>query len=379
MPAIEEVKCLVEKFNEQFSKYDLILTAEDVERGCGVIENGDDGWPMEVPYRFGTDADGDYLDYYFSFSYHQGYPDHIRIRSDRRDEQLPIQAPFYSYPSDATEEEKSLREKEYHSSNSRIFGMLCAKGFESSSIRNDKPVQAVYVSRRDMDGAWVTNEELTFIWGGDYNASLGAAMWLVDDALATLYRHGMTADELLTLYKASGPDPYIRYENHSLALAANPISASFVIYQPIPFNAWGHAEVTSYRLCGTSLEEPSRSLADWQGRYDRYEKERMESQLFLDRTVWLNRDICHGEIWLLEGATGKIAGHNRYVDTDNYNYSCEVPVMFEVNTLPFWERMLNCFRSDTPLVVAVPYDAIEFAESDEVFSAHLDEVFAEIR
>ena len=82
----EAVAKLTEKFNERFSKYELVLTAEDVERGSGVIENGDNGWPLEVPYRFGVDADGDYLDYYFSYSYHQMTPDHIRIRHNRRDE-----------------------------------------------------------------------------------------------------------------------------------------------------------------------------------------------------------------------------------------------------------------------------------------------------
>lgn len=379
MPTMENVKCLVEIFNERFRIYDLILTAEDVERGSGVIENGDDGWPLELPYRFGVDADGDYIDYYFSYSYHQMTPDHIRIRCDHRDEQLPVQEPGYSYPSDTTEKEKTRRGQEHYTENRRISGMLCAKGFEPSQKKENVPVQVVYVSRRDKNGAWITTEEMNFEWRGNYDEALGAAMWLVDDALLSLHRHGMTAAELLMLYRTSGPDPYIRYENRSLARAANPISAGFVIYQPIPFNAWGYAETASHRLCGSPLAEPSRTLAGWQGRYDRFDKQRMESQLFLDRTVWLNRDIRHSEIWLLEGATGKITGHNRYVDTDNYNYSCEVPVMFEVNTLPFWERMLNCFRSDTPLVVAVPFDAIEFAESDEVYSAHLDEVFAEIR
>jgi hypothetical protein len=380
MPDVEKVKCLVEKFNDQFSKYDLILYTDDVERGSGVIESGeDDGWPLRMPYRFGADSDGDYLDYYFSFSYHQMVPDHYRIRCDRRNEQLPVEAPFYSYPSDATEEEITRRQQEYHAENSRISGMLCAKGFESSSIRNDKPVLALYVSRRGADGIWVTKEELTFIWGDNYNDALGAVMWIVDDALASLHRHGMTADELLVLYRASGPDPYIRYENRPLARAANPISASFVIYQPIPFNAWGYAEAVARRLCGEPEAEPSRSLTGWQGRYDRYDKERMESQLFLGRSVWLNRDILNGEIWLLEGTTGKIAGHNRYVETDNYNYRCEVPVMFEPKKFPFWKRMLSYFQSDTPLVVAVPYDALEFGESDALYSVYLDEEYAEIR
>lgn len=381
MPAMESVKELVEAFNERFSKYELVMTAKDVERGIGVIDNGDDGdgWPLEVPYRFGADEDGDYLDYSFSFSYHQGSPDHIRIRSGRRDQSLPVPGPGGWHSSDAMEEEVSRLEQENYAANRSISGMLAAKGFEPSRTKDNVPVQVVYVSRRNPDGRWITTEELTFEWRGNYDEALGAARWLVEDSLANLHRHGMSADELLALYRACGPDPYIRYEDRLLAMAANPISASLVIYQPIPFNAWGYAEVVSHRLCGTPLEEPSRSLAGWQGRYDRYDKERMESQLFLGRTVWLSRDISHGEIWLLEGATGKIAGHNRYVDTGNYNYACEVPVMFEVNRLPFWERMLNFFRSDTPLVVAVPYNALEFGESDAVYTAELDEIYAEIR
>lgn len=54
-------------------------------------------------------------------------------------------------------------------------------------------------------------------------------------------------------------------------------------------------------------------------------------------------------------------------------------MMFEVNRLPFWERLLNCFRSDTPLVLAVPYVALEFGESDTAYAAALDEIYAEIR
>ncbi|MFZ4859305.1 MAG: hypothetical protein ACOYL3_23250 [Desulfuromonadaceae bacterium] len=383
MPDIETVKCLVEIFNDRFSKHDLILTDEDIERGSGEIENGDDGWPLQVPYRFGADADGDYLDYYFSFSYHQMVPDHYRIRCDRRDEQLPVVAPFYSYPSEATEEEKTRRKQEYHAENSRISGMLCAKGFESSSIRNDKPVLAVYVSRRDADGIWVTKEELTFICGDNYIDALGAAMWIVDDALASLHRHNMTADELLALYRAFGPDPYIRYENRPLARAANPISASFVIYQPIPFNAWGYAELSANRLCGTPLEEPSRSLAGWQRRYDCYDKHRMESQLFLNRVVRLTQDIFAGNSAMPAGSIGKIAPHGRLVDTDTFDYIVAIPVMFEPTPLPLWRQLANYLfdrpGGHEPLIVAVPYDALEFVESDAVYAAYLDEVYAEIR
>lgn len=379
MRSMEKLKCLVEIFNERFSKHDLILTTEDVERGNGIIENGDEGWPLEVSYRFGADADGDYLDYYFSFSCHQGCPDHIRIRSDRRDEQLPIVEPSYSYPSGATEEEKSLREKEYYSSNNRIWGMLCAKGFESSPIRNDKPVLAVYISRRDMDGAWVTNEELTFVWDGDYNAALGAAMWLVDDAVSNLHRHGMTADELLALYRASGPDPFIRYENRSLAQAANPISANFFIYQPIPFNAWGYAETACHKLCGTPLQEPSRSLAGWQGRYDRYDKQRMESQLFLDRKVRILREISIAGHLFPEGSIGTIDMF------EQFDLAMHVPVSFKPEPLPILERVFNClFDSNNhnhikELQAAIPYDELEFVESDEVYAAELDKTYAEIR
>lgn len=378
MPTMEKVKCLVEIFNERFSKYDLILTAEDVERGSGVIENGDDGWPLEVPYRFGTDADGDYLEYEFSFSYHQD-PEHIRIRSGRLDEWLPIYGPGSWHSSDVTKEEILRLEQVNDTANRPIFVNLTAKGRTIENV----PAQVVYVSRRDENGAWITTEEMNFEWRGNYDDALGAAMWLVKDALESLHRHGMTADELLTLYRASGSDPYIRYEYRSLARAANPVSAWYIIYQPIPFNAWGYAETASHRLCGTPLEEPSRSLAEWQGRYDRYEKERMESQLFLNRAVRLTQDIFAGNSAIPAGSIGRIAPHGRLVDTDTFDFIVTAPVMFEPPPLPLWRQLAN-FLFDRPgghepVIVAVPYDALEFMESDAVYAAYLDEVYAEIR
>lgn len=376
MPAMENVKCLVDVFNERFSRYDMALTAEDVERGSGVIDNGDDGWPLDVPYRFGTDAAGEYLDYYFWYSYHQMVPDHIRIRCDLRDEMLPVQDPCYSYPPDATEEEKTRREQEHYASNRRIGGMLCAKGFESSRIKENVPVQVVYVSRRDESGAWITKEELTFEWRGNYDEALGAAMWLVDDAMASLYRHGMNSEELMALYRASGPDPYIRYEDRLLAQAANPPSAWFFIYQPIPFNAWGYAETVCHRLCSTPIMEPSVSLTGWQGRYDRYDRHRMESQLFLDRSVRLTCDLPVGDTVIPIGRNGEIG-------TYEYDYVSGVPVIFALEPLSLWRRIFNFYFDvqdrRTPLALAVPYDALEFVESDAVYSAYLDEVFAEIR
>lgn len=374
---------LVDLFNEQFDRYGLILTSEDVARGSGDVENGDDCLPLVLSYRFGADADGEYLDYYFSLSYHQGYPDHVRMRNGREHELLPIQAPFYSYPAGATEEQKARLEEAYHAEDRRIFGMLCAKGFETSRVRDDVPVQVVYVSRRGTDGGWSTSEELVFSWSGNYGAALGAATWLVDDALASLHRHGMTAAELLALYRAGGPDPYIRYEDRSLAQAANPISAWFIIYQPIPFNAWGYAEIAAHRLCGTPLDEPSRALDGWQGRYDRHDRQRMEAQLFLDRRVKLIRDICQGGITLPAGSEGTIAAHGTHGENGRLNYRCEAPVVFAREKLPLWRKTLNAAFGladrREPLVVAVPFDTMEFAESDAAHAAYLDEVYAEIR
>jgi hypothetical protein len=377
MPDVEKVKCLVEIFNERFSEYDLILTDEDVERGSGVIESGDDGYPLEVPYRFGVDADGDYLDYYFSYSYHQMFPDHMRIRHNRRDERLPVLEPRSGYPSDATEEEICRLEQDNYAENRRISGMLCAKGFEASQTRENVRVQVVYVSRRDENGTWITTEELTFDWQGNYDEALGAAMWIVDDALSSLHRHGMTADELFALYRVSGPDPYIRYKNPPLATLGYPYSDSFFVYQPLPFNAWGYAEVVSNHLCGTPIDVPSRSLAGWQGRYDRHDKHRMEAQLFLDRKVWLTKDFMAEETVIPAGSSGKIA------EFSDERYSNEVPVMLDLEPLPLWRQIFNFFFDlpdrRTPLVWGVPYDVLEFADSDTVYAAQLDEVFAEIR
>lgn len=383
MSDMDSLHSLVAVFNEQFDRYGLALTPEDVALGSGDIENGDDCLPLVLSYRFGKDADGEFLDYYFSLSYHQGYPDHIRMRKGQRDEKLPIESPYFTYPADATEEYKARLEEVYCSENRRIFGMLCAKGFEKSHVRDTVPVQVVYVSRRGSDGNWNTTEELVFPWNGNYAAALGAATWLVDDALASLHRHGMTAAELLALYRAGGPDPYIRYEDRSLAQAANPISACYVIYQPIPFNSWGYAETAAHRLCGTPLAEQSRALACWQGRYDRYNRQRMESQLFLDRRVKLTRDICRCRITLPAGREGKIAGHGIHVESARFDYRCEAPVIFVREQLPLWRQVLNAAFGLTerrePLVVAIPYDAMEFAESDAVYAAHLEAVYAEIR
>ena len=376
MPAMEKVKCLVDVFNERFSRYDMALTAEDVERGSGVIDNdGDDnGWPLEVPYRFGTDAEGDYLEYNFSFSYHQD-PEHIRIRSGRLDEWLPSYGAGSWHSSVAKNEEILRLDQENDTANRPIFVNLTAKGRTIENV----PVQVVYVSRRDENGVWITTEEMNFEWRGNYNEALGAAMWLVKHTLECLHRHGMTADELLSLYRVSGPDPYIRYEDRLLAQAANPLSAWFFIYQPIPFNAWGYAETVCHRLCSTPIMEPSLSLSGWQGRYDRYDRHRMESQLFLDRNVRLTCDLPLGDTVIPAGRNGKISKHNH--DTDDYG--CEVPVIFALEPLSLWRRIFNFYFDvqdrRTPLALAVPYDALEFVESDAVYSAYLDEVFAEIR
>jgi len=379
-----DITRLLAIFNGRFERFGLALTSDDYIPGeSRFFDNGDEAFPTGIDYRFGEDTDGLFLDYYFCENY-RTEPDHARLYPDGSEKDLPTMSPGYRSSSTATEEEKRQLEEEYYTENRKIRGMLHAKGFCTEYLDEDAPaVQVVYVCRRDTHGNWATADKIEFAWLGNHDDALGAAMWLVDDYLEQTYRHGMGLDELLARYRLHGPDPFIIYENRSLARAANPVSAWFLICQPIPFNAWGYAEEVARRLCGEPEREISRSLASWQGRYDRYDRHCMEAQLFLNRAVRVTRDIDDGKTCITAGSVGKIAAHNRQVDTDQYDYTRETPVMFESPLRLPWRRAVDFvfgkINRDEPVVMAIPYDALEFVESDAEYAAEIDETYREIR
>lgn len=377
------ITALIDGFNSRFERFGLALTHADAVIGeSRYVDNGDDGYYYGLHYRFDEDTDSVFLDYYF-WEDHRTEPEHTRLRPDGHERDLPVQSPGYSYPSTATDEEKRKREQEYYAENRRISGMLCAKGFWDESPRELAPVQVAYVSRCDTAGVWRTTEEYAFYWLGNYDKALGAAMWLVDDYLERIYRHGMGVDELLASYRSNGPDPFLRYEDRALAQAANPVSAWFVIYQPLPFNAWGYAETVARRLCGLPEGESSRSLSYLVGRYDRYDRHRMESQLLLNRGVRLVRDVSEGRVTMPAGSIGQISPGSLPVDTDKYDYSREAPVMFDPPPQSLWRRIVDTISCRTvarkEVVMAVPYTAMEVVESDAEYAAKLDDIYGEIR
>lgn len=178
-----------------------------------------------------------------------------------------------------------------------------------------------------------------------------AVQWchnLVDSFLEEAYQRGMSADKLFARYRQEGPDPYILYEERG-------VLGAFTSSLPVAFNAWGYAECACRRLCGDEPGEPSRSLALWQWRYQEYDRKRMAAQLLLWRRVRLTQD-CSGMIGTFPAGTEGIIGmHAYYIGASTFDWSVELPIMFDVAD----ERGRVTF--------GIPYDAMEFVESDSEF------------
>lgn len=218
--------------------------------------------------------------------------------------------------------------------------------FSHPPNKSGEELYVVYVAR-PVAGNTVRHisEELIIPYTPESSAVLGYCRELVDSFLAESYEPEMTPEELFRYYRQKGPDPYIRYEERG-------ISEFFTNSKSVPFNAWGYAECACRRLYGREPGEPSRSLALLQGRYQEFDRKQMLSQLLLWRHVRLTRD-CQGMVGTFPAGTeGTIGMHVYYVDASCFNWSVELPVIFDVND------------GRGQVTFGVPYDAMAFVESD---------------
>lgn len=117
------------RFDETFSVWNIRLPPEDVaSRRRGKIMEA--GWA--IWYLFGSDENGEYLDYYAS---HRMTEDrHVRIHADDHIEYLPTIAGMRRASEDP--EEDARLKAEYLVENQRIARMLEEKGF---GIEGDEP------------------------------------------------------------------------------------------------------------------------------------------------------------------------------------------------------------------------------------------------
>ena len=190
------------------------------------------------------------------------------------------------------------------------------------------------------------SEVVAFPYTPDADCSIQCCRDMVDSFLMEVHHAGMTAEKLYSRYRKEGPDPYIQYEERD-------VFGAFTSSMPFAFNAWGYAETACRRLCDEELgEQPSR-LALWQGRYYDYDRKRMAAQLLLWRRVRLMRE-CAGAVGTFPAGTSGIIGmHAYYISASCFDWAIELPVIFDVGD----ERGQVTF--------GVPYDALEFVESDE--------------
>jgi len=89
------------------------------------------GWV--IWYRFGSDHDGDYLDYYAS--HRQEYDQHVRLRNGGRRESIPAITGMRKASPDPAEDARLAAE--HYASNRRVVEMLDAKGFV---MEGDEPM-----------------------------------------------------------------------------------------------------------------------------------------------------------------------------------------------------------------------------------------------
>lgn len=224
--------------------------------------------------------------------------------------------------------------------------------FSRSLEERGEEVLVVYVVRTCPDNhGQETTEELVTPCSDDTGSVIAHCQQLIDTFLAVTHQPEMTHAELFDRYRSEGPDPYVRYEERGT-------SEFFTNSMSVAFNAWGYAECACRTLCGQELGEPSRSLAHWQGRYQEYDRKRMMSQLLLSRRVRLMRLMreCSGVIGTFPAGTeGTVGMHAYYIGGSTFDWRIELPVIFDVAD----ERGQVTF--------GVPYDALEFVESDEEY------------
>jgi hypothetical protein len=113
---------ILSTFKETFSHWEIQLPAGSVaNRSSGKIMKA--GWC--IWYLFGSDENGDYLDYYAS---HRMTDDrHVRIHIDGTCESLPAIETFRLCSEDPLEDKRL--DDEFTSNNKKVSEMLQAKGF----------------------------------------------------------------------------------------------------------------------------------------------------------------------------------------------------------------------------------------------------------
>ena len=116
-------------FNDRFQHWDVRLPPDDIARRTrGKIVKA--GWA--IWYLFGSDADGEYLDYYAA--HRMTSDDHCRVYDSGKCVALPVIQEMRR-ASDNPAEDARLS-TEFYRENQRVAEMLRAKGF---NLRGDEP------------------------------------------------------------------------------------------------------------------------------------------------------------------------------------------------------------------------------------------------
>ena len=119
----------VSRFNTQFERWKICLPPEDVaQRKRGRIVKA--GWA--IWYMFGSDEQGEYLDFYAS--HRMTNDQHVRIYADGQGQLLPTISSMHGCSSDP--KENARLEAEYFAENQRVAELLKVKGF---GIHGDEP------------------------------------------------------------------------------------------------------------------------------------------------------------------------------------------------------------------------------------------------
>jgi hypothetical protein len=121
---LDGLEKIAARFEEYFASWGIGLPeANRSMRSAGVIEQK--GW--QIQFLFGADEHGEYLDFYAT---HRMTDDrHCRLRSNGSVQELEAAVDLIFYPADATDEQRSEAEREFHDYNERVYRELEEKGF----------------------------------------------------------------------------------------------------------------------------------------------------------------------------------------------------------------------------------------------------------
>lgn len=144
-----------EHFRQRFQVWRIELPREAVDsRQRGKILEA--GWT--IWYQFGSDEDGEYLDYYSS--HRMTNDSHVRIHEDGRVESL--ESLWELRPTSKDPDENARLENEFWEHNERVSSLLEAKGF---GLQGDELPSAIV--RRGYLESRESNRRLSEITGGD--------------------------------------------------------------------------------------------------------------------------------------------------------------------------------------------------------------------